>query len=111
MKMTQKFLIKIINSYTDDKIEKNILKMLKKKITALSERNTNAEHLIKSVIFFCLDSNLIYYKNMSEKLRLCLLMSFEKEIFALTHNKISSIRFYRSYQRIVKLIYFYNISC
>ena len=59
---------------------------------------------------FYLENGLIYFKDKSERPRLCLPSSLEHEVFAMAHDNHHHIGFHRCYQRIAETIYMHRLS-
>ena len=64
----------------------------------------------RSGLAFYMQDELIYYKDVTDRARLCLPNSFEKEIFQLAHDGNSHVGFHRAYQRITETLYMQGLS-
>ena len=100
IEMTDDFKARIKQGYTDDKNWSSILDMLRKENKTLAPPATS----------FYMEDDLIYHKDITDRPRLCLPSSFEKEVFELAHDNNSHIGFHRAYQRIAETLYLHRLS-
>lgn len=63
----------------------------------------------KTGLAFYIQDELIYHDD-GVRPRICLPQCFEKEVFALAHDKNAHVGFYRAYQRITESVYMHRLS-
>ena len=61
-------------------------------------------------LFYRIVDKLLYFNNDEKRLRLCVSLALEIEIFKLTHNEIRYLEYARTHERLIKELYIFDIT-